>query len=153
SHHSHTLGEKDTIVLADLANSTDDPVFDGTLKQTLSVALRQSPFLNVVSDDKVAATLKLMTLPEDSALTPEVAREVCQRAGSKTYIAGGITALGSQYVLALNAVNCQTGDTLAQEQATAPAKEKVLNALGDAAARLRRELGESLATVERFDVP
>jgi Tfp pilus assembly protein PilF/predicted Ser/Thr protein kinase len=152
-HHGKALNEKDTIVLADLANSTGDPVFDDTLKQTLSVALRQSPFLNLVSDEKVAATLKLMTLPEDSALSPEVAREVCQRAGGKAYIAGGIAALGKQYVLALNAVNCQTGDTLAQEQATASAKEKVLNALGDAAARLRRELGESLATVQKFDVP
>ena len=152
-HHGKALNEKDTIVLADLANSTGDPVFDDTLKQTLSVALRQSPFLNLVSHEKVAATLKLMTLPEDSALSPEVAREVCQRAGGKAYITGGIAALGKQYVLALNAVNCQTGDTLAQEQATASAKEKVLNALGDAAARLRRELGESLATVQKFDVP
>jgi serine/threonine protein kinase/Tfp pilus assembly protein PilF len=153
AHNVNALGERDTIVLADMANSTNDPVFDGTLKQTLSVALRQSPFLNVLSDDKVAATLKLMTHPEDSTLTPGVAREICQRAGSKAYITGSIAALGSQYVLALNAVNCQTGDVLAQEQATAPAKEKVLNTLGASAARLRRELGESLATVQRFDVP
>jgi tetratricopeptide (TPR) repeat protein/predicted Ser/Thr protein kinase len=153
SHHAKALTEKDTVVLADFANSTRDPVFDDTLKQTLSVALRQSPFLNVVSDEKVAATLKLMTRPENTPLTPDVAREVCQRASSKAYIAGGITVLGTQYVLGLNAVNCQTGDTLAQEQATARAKEKVVNALGDAAAKLRGELGESLATVQKFDVP
>ncbi len=147
------LTERDTIVLADFANSTRDPVFDDTLKQTLSVALRQSPFLNVVSGGKVGATLKLMTRPEDTPLTPEVAREVCQRAGSQAYIAGDIAPLGSQYVIGLNAVNCHSGDTLAQEQATAPSKERVVDTLGDAAARLRGELGESLATVKKFDVP
>ncbi len=153
SHHAMALGEKDTVVLADFANSTRDPVFDDTLKQTLSIALRQSPFLNVLSDAKVASTLQLMTRPSDTQLAPEVAREVCLRAGSKAYIEGAITALGSQYVLGLNAVNCQSGETLAQEQATATAKEQVLNTLGNAAARLRRELGESLATVQKFDVP
>jgi serine/threonine protein kinase/tetratricopeptide (TPR) repeat protein len=147
------LTERDTIVLADFANSTRDPVFDDTLKQTLSVALRQSPFLNVVSDHKIAATLQLMTRPTDTPLTPDVAREVCQRVASKAYIAGSITALGNQYVLALNAVSCQSGDILAQQQVTAATKEKVLNVLGNAAARLRGELGESLATVQKFDVP
>jgi serine/threonine protein kinase/tetratricopeptide (TPR) repeat protein len=147
------LTERDTIVLADFANSTRDPVFDDTLKQTLSVALRQSPFLNVVSGGKVGATLKLMTRPEDTPLTPEVAREVCQRVGSQAYIAGDIAPLGNQYVIGLNAVNCHSGDTLAQEQATAPSKERVVDTLGDAAARLRGELGESLATVKKFDVP
>jgi eukaryotic-like serine/threonine-protein kinase len=153
SHRSKALTERDTIVLADFANSTSDPVFDDTLKQTLSVALRQSPFLNVVSGGKVAATLKLMTRPEDTPLTPEVAREVCQRAGSKAYIAGQIAPLGNRYVIGLNAVNCRSGDTLAQEQVSAASKEKVLDRLGDAAARLRGELGESLATVQKFDVP
>ena len=153
SHRSKALTERDTIVLADFANSTSDPVFDDTLKQTLSVALRQSPFLNVVSGGKVAATLKLMTRPEDTPLTPEVAREVCQRAGSKAYIAGQIAPLGNRYVIGLNAVNCRSGDTLAQEQVSAASKEKVLDTLGDAAARLRGELGESLATVQKFDVP
>jgi serine/threonine protein kinase/tetratricopeptide (TPR) repeat protein len=153
SHRPKALSERDTIVLADFANSTSDPVFDDTLKQTLSVALRQSPFLNVVSGGKVAATLKLMTRPEDTPLTPDVAREVCQRAGSKAYIAGQIAPLGNRYVIGLNAVNCRSGDTLAQEQASAASKEKVLDTLGDAAARLRRELGESLATVQKFDVP
>ena len=153
SHRPKALTERDTIVLADFANSTSDPVFDDTLKQTLSVALRQSPFLNVVSGGKVAATLKLMTRPEDTPLTPDVAREVCQRAGSKAYIAGQIAPLGNRYVIGLNAVNCRSGDTLAQEQASAASKEKVLDTLGDAAARLRGELGESLATVQKFDVP
>jgi tetratricopeptide (TPR) repeat protein len=153
SHRPKALTERDTIVLADFANSTSDPVFDDTLKQTLSVALRQSPFLNVVSGGKVAATLKLMTRPEDTPLTPDVAREVCQRAGSKAYIAGQIASLGNRYVIGLNAVNCRSGDTLAQEQASAASKEKVLDTLGDAAARLRGELGESLATVQKFDVP
>jgi len=152
-YQSKRLTEKDTIVLADFANRTDDPVFDDTLKQALTVALNQSPFLNVLSDNKVADSLKLMARPADTALTAEVARELCQRAGSKVYIAGSIAGLGSQYVLGLKAVNCQSGDLLAQEQVTAPAKEKVLDALGRAAANLRGKLGESLATVQKFDVP
>ena len=150
---SKRLTEKDTIVLADFANSTGDAVFDDTLKTALSVSLRQSPFLNVLSDSKVAKTLQLMTRPADTKLTPEVARELCQRAGSKAYIAGSIGSLGSEYVLGLKAVNCQSGDTLAEEQVTAASKEKVLDALGEAASKLRGELGESLATVQKFDVP
>ena len=147
------LAEKDTIVLADFANSTGDPIFDDTLKTALNVSLRQSPFLNVLSDSEVAKTLQLMTLPASTKLTHEVAREVCQRAGSKDYLAGSIGSLGSEYVLALKAVNCQNGDMLAQEQVTAATKEKVLDALGEAASKLRGELGESLATVQKFDVP
>ena len=150
---AHRLTDKDTIVLADFSNSTGDAVFDDTLKTALSVALNQSPFLNVLSDNKVAATLKLMTRPGDTKLTPEVARELCQRAGSKAYIAGSIASLGSEYVLGLKAVNCQSGDPLAEEQVTAASKEKVLDALGEAASKLRGELGESLATVQKFDVP
>ncbi len=150
---THRLTEKDTIVLADFANSTGDAVFDDTLKQALSVALNQSPFLNVLSENKVAATLKLMSRPAGTKLTPEVAHELCQRAGSKTYISGSIASLGSQYVLGLKAVNCQSGDPLAEEQVTAASKEKVLDALGEAASKLRGELGESLATVQKFDVP
>jgi serine/threonine protein kinase/tetratricopeptide (TPR) repeat protein len=152
-HHATKLNEKDTIVLADFANTTGDVVFDDTLKTALSVALNQSPFLNVLSDDKVAATLKLMTRPPETKLTPDVARDLCQRAGSKAYLAGSIVSLGSQYVLGLKAVDCESGDTLAQEQATAGAKEKVLDAVDNAAAKLRGKLGESLATVRRFDVP
>jgi eukaryotic-like serine/threonine-protein kinase len=147
------LTEKDTIVLGDFANSTGDAVFDDTLKTALSVSLNQSPFLNVLSENKVGATLKLMSRPAGTKLTPEITRELCQRAGSKAYIAGSIASLGSQYVLGLKAVNCQSGDMLAQEQTTAAAKEKVLDALGEAASKLRTELGESLATVQKFDVP
>ena len=147
------LTEKDTIVLADFANSTGDAVFDDTLKTALSVSLRQSPFLNVLSDSQVTKTLQLMTRPANTKLTPEVARELCQRAGSKAYLAGSIGSLGSEYVLGLKAVNCQNGDTLAEEQVTAASKQKVLNTLGEAASTLRGELGESLATVQKFDVP
>ena len=147
------LTEKDTVVLADFTNTTGDPVFDDTLKTALTVSLRQSPFLNVLSDDKVAETLRLMARPTTTPLTLEIAREVCQRAGSKVYIAGSIAELGSQYVLALKAANCQGGQTLGQEQATAAAKEKILGALGEAASHLRRELGESLSTVGKFDLP
>jgi serine/threonine protein kinase/Tfp pilus assembly protein PilF len=147
------LHEADTIVLADFANSTGDPVFDDALKTALTVSLNQSPFLNVVSDNKVVSTLKLMTRAPDTKLTPDVTREVCQRAGSNAYITGSIATLGSQYVLGLKAVDCQSGDTLAEEQATAAAKEKVLDALGRAASKLRAELGESLATVQKFEVP
>jgi eukaryotic-like serine/threonine-protein kinase len=150
---THRLTEKDTIVLADFANNTGDAVFDDTLKQALSVALNQSPFLNVLPENKVAATLQMMSRPTGTKLTTEVAREVCQRAGGKVYIAGSIASLGSQYVLGLKAVNCQSGDPLAQEQLTAAAKEKVLDALGEAVSKLRGELGESLATVQKFDVP
>jgi eukaryotic-like serine/threonine-protein kinase len=147
------LTEKDTIVLADFANRTGEPVFDDTLKQALSVALNQSPFLNVLPENKVAATLKLMSRPAGTKLTPDLARDLCQRAGSRAYIAGSIATLGSQYVLGLLAVNCQSGDPLAQDQVTASAKEKVLGALGEAASKLRGQLGESLATVQKFDVP
>jgi predicted Zn-dependent protease len=153
SHRSKPLTDKDTVVLADFANSTGDPVFDDTLKTALSVALRQSPFLNLLSDDRVGATLRQMTRPANTPLTPEVAREVCQRAQSKAYISGSIAALGSEYVLGLKGVNCQSGDMLAQEQVTAAVKEKVLDGLGEAASKLRGELGESLATVQKFDVP
>jgi serine/threonine protein kinase/tetratricopeptide (TPR) repeat protein len=152
-HQSKRLTDKDTIVLADFANGTGDLIFDDTLKTALNVSLRQSPFLNVLSDSDVAKTLKLMTRPADTKLTPEVTRELCQRTGSKAYIAGSIGSLGSEYVLGLKAVNCQNGDTLAQEQITAASKEKILDALGDAASKLRGELGESLATVQKFDVP
>jgi eukaryotic-like serine/threonine-protein kinase len=144
---------KDTIVLGDFSNSTGDVVFDDTLKTALNVSLRQSPFLNVLSDSEVAKALQLMTRPASTKLTPEVAREVCQRAGSKAYLAGAIGTLGSEYVLGLKAVNCQSGDTLAEDQRTAASKEKVLDALGEAASRLRGELGESLATVQKFDIP
>jgi eukaryotic-like serine/threonine-protein kinase len=153
SHRTKPLTDKDTVVLADFANSAGDPVFDDTLKTALSVSLNQSPFLNVLSQGHVNKTLKLMEKPTDTRLTPDVAPELCLRAGSKAYIAGSIASLGSQYVLGLKAVNCQSGDVLAQEQATAASKEKVLDTLGETASKLRGELGESLATVQKLDVP
>lgn len=153
SRQTKRLTEKDTIVLADFANSTGDAVFDDTLKTALVVSLQQSPFLNVLSEQKVVGTLRAMTRPAGTKLTPDVTSEVCQRAGSKAYISGAIGSLGSEYVLGLKAVNCQSGDTLAQEQVTAASKEKVLDVLGVAASRLRGKLGESLATVQKFDVP
>ena len=152
-HRAPALTEKDSIVLGDFTNTTGDAIFDDTLKTALNVSLRQSPFLNVLSDSEVAKNLQLMARPADTKLTPEVARELCQRAGSKAYLAGSIGSLGSAYVLELKAVNCQSGDTLAQEQVTAASKEKVLDALGEAASKLRRALGESLATVQKLDVP
>ncbi len=147
------LTERDTVVLADFSNSTGDPVFDDTLKTALSVALNQSPFLNVLPENKVAGTLKLMSRPAGTPLTPDVASEVCQRAAGKAYIAGSIASLGNEYVLALKAINCQSGEPIAQQQATAPSKEKVLDALSDVSSKLRQQLGESLATVEKYDVP
>jgi eukaryotic-like serine/threonine-protein kinase len=150
---SQRLTEEDAMVLTDFANSTGDAIFDDTLKTALSVSLRQSPFLNVLSESSVAKTLKLMTRPADTKLTPVLARELCQRTGSKAYIEGAIASLGNEYVLQLKAVNCQSEDTLAEEQVTAVSKEKVVEALGSAASKLRRELGESLATVQKFDVP
>jgi eukaryotic-like serine/threonine-protein kinase len=152
SHRTKPLTDKDTIVLADFDNKTGDAVFDDTLKTGLGISLQQSPFLNVLSDSTASETLKLMTRPPTTKLTPEVARELCQRAGSKAYIGGSIASLGSQYVLGLKVVNCQSGDTLAQQQATAATKEKVLDTLGEAASKLRGELGESLASVQKLDV-
>ncbi len=153
SRQSKRLTEKDTIVFADFANSTGDAIFDDTLKTALNISLRQSPFLNVLPDSQVAKTLQLMTRPAGTKLTPEVTRELCQRASSKAYIAGSIGSLGSEFVVGLKAENCQSGDTLAEELVTAASKEKVLDVLGNAASKLRSELGESLATVQKFDVP
>jgi eukaryotic-like serine/threonine-protein kinase len=153
THRAQPLTDKDTIVLADFENKTADPVFDDTLKTALSVSLNQSPFLDVLSDSAVTQILKRMEKPVDTKLAPEVAREICQRASSRAYIAGSIANLGSQYVLDLKVVNCQSGDVLAEEQTTAAGKEKVLDALGEAVSKLRGELGESLASVKKLDVP
>ena len=150
---THALTDKDTIILADFANSTGDAVFDDALKQALAVDLGQSPFLNVLSDGKVRTTLQQMTRSPTEKLTEETAREVCQRAGSKAFISGSIAGLGTQYVIGLNAINCATGDSLARQQVQAVGKEKVLDALGSATANLRNELGESLRSVQKFDVP
>jgi serine/threonine protein kinase/tetratricopeptide (TPR) repeat protein len=147
------LTEKDTIVLADFTNTTGDPVFDGTLRQGLSAQLEQSPFLSLISDQRIAQTLALMSQPKDTRLTSAVAREVCQRTASAADIEGSIANLGNQYVLGLSAVNCRNGDLLAQEQVTANGKEQVIKALGESATKLRQRLGESLVSVQKYDVP
>ena len=147
------LTEKDAIVVADFTNTTGDSVFDGTLRQGLTVQLEQSPFLSLVSEDRIHQTLRFMGQPPDVRLTPEVAREICERTASAAAVDGSIASLGSQYVVGLKAVSCRTGDDLAREQATAQAKEQVLKALGEAAMRLRARLGESLATVQKFSTP
>ena len=147
------LNERDAVVLADFTNSTGEPVFDNTLKQGLSISLRQSPFLNILSDSKVAATLTMMTRPPNTQITNDVAREVCQRTHSKAYIGESISPLGKEYVLGLKAASCETGDVLAEEQSTADRKEEVLGVLGKAAASLREKLGESLASVTKYNQP
>jgi len=147
------LSEKDIVVLADFDNSTGDPVFDGTLKQALAVDLEQSPFLNVLSDRKIGETLKLMGRSPTEHVTADVAKELCLRTGSKAVIGGSISNLGSQYVVSLDAVACNTGDSLAKERAEAGSKEGVLKALDTAATAIRPRLGESLASVQKFDVP
>jgi eukaryotic-like serine/threonine-protein kinase len=144
---------KGTIVLADFVNSTADPVFNDALRQGLAAQLEQSPFLNLLSVERISRTLGFMTLPKDAQLTPPLAREVCQRTGSTATIEGSIASLGAQYVVSIRAINCQNGDLLASEQVTANGKELVLSALGDAATKLRQRLGESLGSLKKYDVP
>ena len=152
-HRTPKLNDKDTIVLADFTNTTGDPVFDGAMKQALSVELGQSPFLNMLSDEKVGETLQMMGRPIDERLGLEVGRELCQRTGSTALVQGAISALGSHYLIGLNAVACSNGDALAKEQVEATSKEDVLKALSRAASSLRVKLGESLPSVQKFDVP
>jgi len=152
-HKASRLTEKDTIVLADFANTTGDPVFDTTLKQALAVDLEQSPFLNVLSDSKVNGTLGLMGHSPNEHVTEDLAREICLRAGSKALLAGSIASLGSHYAISLKALNCQSADSLGSTQAEADSREKILPALGQAATTLRGKLGESLASIQKFDKP
>jgi eukaryotic-like serine/threonine-protein kinase len=147
------LTEKDGVLLADFVNKTGDPVFDEALKQALTIQLSQSPFLNIVSDRKIEETLRLMGQPKEQRITPELARDICVRTGSKVTVLGSISNLGGQYVIGINAIGCGNGDTLASEQREAAGKRDVLKTLGKAATELRGKLGESLATVEKFDVP
>jgi hypothetical protein len=147
------LSATDTVVLAGFNNTTGDAVFDDTLRQGLEVQLEQSPFLSIISSERMHQTLRLMNQRPNAPLTPTIARDLCQRVGSKVYIAGSIASLGHDYVVALHAVNCATGDSLAQEQEQAAGKEKVLGAMSRAATDLRKKLGESLNTVLRFDTP
>jgi len=153
SRPAATLTEKDTIVLADFVNATGDQVFDSALKQALAVDLGQSPFLNVLSDRKMSETLRLMGRASGERVTRELAQEICLRTGSKALLSGSISSLGSQYMVGLEAVNCGSGDTLAKEQAEASKKEDVVKALGIVTLTLRTKLGESLASVQKFDVP
>jgi len=152
-HRAPKLTDNDTIVLADFANSTGDPVFDGTLRQGLSVQLEQSPFLSIISDQQIQQTLQMMTQKPDARLTPEIARELCQRTASAAVLEGSIAQIGTPYLLTLKAVNCSTGETLASTQAQASDKNHVLDALGKTASAMRNKLGESLRTVQKFDTP
>jgi eukaryotic-like serine/threonine-protein kinase len=147
------LSDRDTIVLADFANTTGDPVFDGTLKVALSVALEQSPFLKVYSDAAVRDTLRLMQRTPDTAISRTLARDIARREQLKALVVGSIASLGTNYVLALEAVDAETGDVMAREQVEVPRKEEVVSALGTATSNFREKLGESLASVRRFDAP
>jgi tetratricopeptide (TPR) repeat protein len=152
-HRTPKLTDKDTIILADFTNTTGDPVFDGTLRRGMAVQLEQSPFLSLISEERIQQALRLMGQPSDARLTPEVAREICERTASAVVLDGSIASLGSQYVLGLRAKDCRTGDVLAEEQVQAAKKEDVLNALSKMASRFRTRVGESLTTVERYDTP
>jgi serine/threonine protein kinase/tetratricopeptide (TPR) repeat protein len=153
SGKAHALTDKDTIVLADFANSTGDPVFDGTLRQGLAVQLEQSPFLSLVPEDRVQQTLQMMSQPADARLTPQLAREVCQRTASAAMLQGSIATLGNQYVVGLRAENCRTGKVLDDQLVQIAKKEDVLNVLSQMASKFRARVGESLATVQQHDVP
>src|SRR5262249_35631389 len=150
---AHALTERDALLLADFVNATGEPVFDGTLKQALAVKLDESPFLNVVPEQRVRETLRLMSRSPDERLTAAIAREVCERQGVKAMLTSSISSLGNNYVIALDAVNCRTGDSLAREYVEAESKEQVLKALGKAVSTLRGKLGESLPSIQKFDVP
>src|SRR5271165_5205532 len=153
SHKTAPLGEKDTVVIADFVNTTGDPVFDGTLKQALTIQLEQSPFLNVLSERHISATLKMMNQLPDARLTHEVALEVCLRTNSKALLEGSIGSVGTHYLIGLKAVNCQTGDTFASTQVEAANRDNVLKQLGEAGDQLREKLGESLISVKRYNKP
>ncbi len=150
---SQALTERDEVLIADFVNTTGDAVFDGTLRQALAVQLGQSPFLNIVPDERIRQTLGFMGRPRDERITPTVGREICEREQIKALLTGSIAALGSQYVVTLEAVNARSGDSMAREQAEAASKETVLKALGQASSRLRERLGESLASLQRYDTP
>ena len=152
-HRTPKLTDKDTIVLADFTNTTGDSVFDGTLRQGLAVQLEQSPFLSLISEERIQQVLRLMGKPADARLTPEIAREICERTASAAVLDGSIASLGSQYVLGLRAEDCRTGDVLAEEQVQAARKEDVLNALSQIASKFRSRVGESLTTVKKYDTP
>jgi tetratricopeptide (TPR) repeat protein len=153
SRNAHALTEKDTILLADFTNTTGDTVFDGTLRQGLSVQLEQSPFLSIISDQRIQQTLQMMDQKPDVKLTPQIAQELCQRTGSAVVLDGSIAQIGTQYLLTLKAVNCSSGESLASTETQASDKSHVLDALGKTASEIRNKLGESLSTVQKFDTP
>ena len=152
-HRAPKLTERDSIVIADFANTTSDPVFDVTLRQALSSQLDQSPFLNLLSDQRIAQTLSLMAQPKDTRLTHELAREVCERTASAAILDGSIAQLGTQYLLLLKASSCANGESLASAEAQARDKNHVLDAVGKLASEIRSKLGESLALVQKYDAP
>jgi DNA-binding winged helix-turn-helix (wHTH) protein len=153
SHKAPRLAEKDTVVIADFANTTGDAVFDGTLRQGLSAQLEQSPFLNLLSERRIGETLSLMAQPKDARLNPETAQEVCQRAAATAVLDGSIAQIGARYLLTVKALDCGTGELLASTSAEASDKNHVLEALGSVASGIRSKLGESLASVQKYDVP
>ncbi|MGA8284255.1 MAG: protein kinase [Candidatus Sulfotelmatobacter sp.] len=153
SHRSRALTARDSILLSDFVNTTGDPVFDGTLRQALAVQLEQSPYLNIFPQERVRDTLRYMGHSPDERVTPDLARQVCQREGVKAVLNGTISAVGTQYVVGVDAVNCLTGDNLAREQVSVDKKEQVLGAVGKVASSLRSKLGESLASLQKFDAP
>jgi serine/threonine protein kinase/Flp pilus assembly protein TadD len=153
SRQSNKLTAKDLIVLADFENKTGDAVFDDTLKQALAIQLEQSPFLNILSDQKVNETLKLMKRKPGERITQEMAREICQRTASKALLVGSIASLGSNYLIALKALNCRTGESLGSAEEEAESREKVLTTLSEVASKLRGKLGESLASLQKYDTP
>ncbi len=148
-----TIGEKDRIALGEIANNTGEPVFDTTLREAVAIELEQSPYLSLISDERMQQSLRLMGKPANTVLTPDLSRELCQRNGGEAVLDGWIAKLGTQYVLGIRAVNCRTGDHLGDLQTTAAGKELVLKALGDLTGQLRTKLGESLSTVQKFDTP
>ena len=153
SRKAHALTDKDTIVLADFTNTTEDPVFDGTLREGLSVQLEQSPFLSIISEQQIQQTLQMMGQKPDAKLTPEIARELCQRTASAAVLDGSIAQIGTPYLLTVKAVKCSDGKTMASTEARASDKSHVLDALGKTASDIREKLGESLSTVREFDTP
>ena len=153
AHRPPKFAEKDTVVIADFVNTTTDSVFDGTLKQALAIQLEQTPYLNVLSEKRVSSTLKMMNKPGDARLTDEIAREVCMRTNSKASLEGTISSVGSHYMIAVKAVDCHNGDTLASAQAEAANRDNVLKRLGDVGDELRQKLGESLISVKRYNKP
>jgi hypothetical protein len=151
SQRTPALTERDSVVLADFRNRTGDAMFDDTLNEALGVQLRQSPFMNILPEQQVQATLRLMGRQAMEPLTPEVGAEICQRNGAKALLSGSIASIGSRYLLTLSAQDCVSGAIVAEEQVNAESKDDVITALGNAVSAFREKLGESLASIQRYD--